>query len=343
VKGASASQPGQIIITDFELPALREGDLILRTLACGICATDVKLVQKGSKETTYALGHELAGRVVDVGKGSSWKVGQRVIAAPYLPCGECYACRHDQPTLCANLFETSIQPGGLSEQVYIPAALAQRGMFAIPDSMPDEIAALAEPLGCVIKGLDDAHLHSGDTLLVIGDGPMGLLAAGAGKHMGALHVMVAGMTEHRLNSARYFADTTIDVSREDLRNGVDAHTQERGADVVIVAVSSGEALATGIAMVRAGGWVNAFAGVPEGTEIALDVRKLHYQQYHLTGSFGTAPEHMKKALDMLAAQKVDFSPIISAHYPFERVVDAVEHVEKRIGLKAMVTFKEDGG
>jgi len=105
-----------------------------------------------------------------------------------------------------------------------------------------------------------------------------------------------------------------------------------------VAVSSGEALENGIAMVRPGGWVNAFAGVPDGTVLNLDIRKVHYQQYHLTGSFGTAPVHMATALKLLQSGSVDFSPIVSARYSLIQVAEAISHVENRDGLKAMVTF-----
>ncbi|MDD5367919.1 MAG: alcohol dehydrogenase catalytic domain-containing protein [Anaerolineaceae bacterium] len=344
MKGAAAGNPGQVIIADYPEPVAGDQDLIVETLACGICSTDLKLVQKGAKDTRYALGHELVGKIVQAPQNSQWKVGQHVAVAPYLPCGSCYFCRREQYTLCTKLFEISYAPGGLAERILVPAEMAERGMILVPQGLSDELAALAEPLGCALKGLEDSHLQPGDALLVIGDGPMGQLVAAAGKAMGAGLVIMAGMTAHRLATARKnYADLAIDVSQDDLHQAVWQATGQRGADVVMVAVSSGEALETGIGCVRPGGEVNMFAGVPEGTQMQLDVRKVHYQQYHLTGSFGTSPIHMRKAFEMLQAEKVDFSPILSARFPFTDVADAVHYMQNYEGLKAMVTFSQLGG
>lgn len=342
MKAAAASQPGLVIIADFPEPVAGEGDVIVETLACGICATDVKLVQKGASEIKYALGHEMTGRIVHAPKEGQWKVGQHVVVAPYLPCGECYYCQHGQAALCTRLYEIFPLPGGLSERILVPAELARRGLFLVPPGMSDELAALAEPLGCVLMGLEASHLKAGDTLLVIGDGPMGQLTAAAGKALGTGLVIVAGMTDHRLACAqKYYADVVVDVTREDLKAVVGGRTSKRGADVVQVAVSSGEALTTGLDNVRPGGTVNSFAGVPDGTKIELDVRKVHYQQFYLTGSSGTTPEYMAKALAMLGSSKVDFSKVISASYLFPQVGEAVLYVERQLGLKSMVLFSKD--
>lgn len=339
MKGAAAGQPGQVILVDYPEPQAQEGDIILSTLVCGVCTTDVKMVRKGAKDTHFALGHELTGKVIKASTSHSWKIGQRVAVAPYLPCNHCYYCKHGQPALCTNLYAISIMPGGMVERVLVPSELARRGMFAVPDGLSDELAALAEPLGCVVKGLEDAHLQVGDTLVVIGDGPMGQLAAAAGKTLGCSTVIMAGLTEHRLKAAQgLFADRIININKENLKEVVEACTEKRGADIVLVTVSSGETLKDGIELVRPGGWVNAFAGVLDGTHIELDVRKLHYQQYNLTGSSGLAPLHMKKALELLQSRTVDFSKIISALFPFPMVADAVAYMENRVGLKALVTF-----
>ena len=339
MKGSAAGQPGQVILVDY--PSIRAGaeDLILTPTACGICATDVKQVQKGAKDTRFALGHELVGTIKKTSSSQPWKQGQRVAVAPYLPCGGCYYCQHGQGGLCSHLYEISISPGGLAEEVLIPAELGRRGTFALLDDLNDETAALAEPLGCVLKGLEDAHFQPGGSLLVIGDGPMGQLGAAAGRALGAEWIIMSGATDHRLQLARrHFADAVVDVTRTSLKEEVLGRTEKRGADCVLVTVSSGETLADGIACVRPGGTVNAFAGVPEGTSIPLDVRKLHYQQYYLTGSSGVTPAHMHKALELLGSRKVDFHQVVTATFPFAQAGEAVAYVANRIGLKAVVTF-----
>lgn len=340
MKGASAGKPGEVQIIEFPDMQLEAGDIIVNPLACGICTTDVKMVQKGTKEKKYALGHELAGMVIETTPQSRWQAGQRVIVAPYLPCGGCYFCLHNQQALCTHLYDVTIYPGGLAENVYVPRALAERGVFAIPDHVPNVVAALAEPVGCVLKGLEDSFYRYGNSVLVVGDGPMGLFTAAAARVYGASPVIVAGMTPHRLEIAQaFFADIIVDITRENLISVVHEHTADRGADIVMVAVSTAEALASGIEAVRPGGTVNAFAGVPEGSMVSLDIRKIHYGQFYLTGSSGVTPAHLEKALRLLSSKRMDFSQFITAQFPFSDVAEAVAYVDNRTGLKAMVTFE----
>jgi L-iditol 2-dehydrogenase len=344
MKAAVVGKPGQVKVVDFPEPQVKDGDMIVEPLVCGICSTDVKTVQRGGNNPEFALGHEVSAVVVETTPHSKWKKGERVIVAPYLPCGECFYCKHDQPGLCEHLYDVAMNPGGLAERILVTAPLAERGTFAIPEGVPSEVAAFSEPLGCVVMGLDIAMFKPGDSVVVVGDGPMGLLAAGAARGMGASKVIVAGMTQYRLDAAaRYYADKVVDISKEELLPVVQSFTEKRGADVVVVAVSAGEALTTGIKMVRPGGVVCAFAGVPEGTEIPLDVRRLHYKQYYLTGSSGLAPKHFAKALELLSSRKVDFESLITARFPFEEVEQAVAYAAGRQGLKAVVTFEKSGG
>ena len=328
-----------MIIVDYPTPTVGEDDLLLAPSMCGVCATDVKQVKKGSNDKHFALGHEVVGRITKTSKSQNWKIGQRVAVAPYLPCGKCFYCKLGQEALCSNLYEVSISPGGMAEEILIPAELARRGTFALSDDFADEKAVLAEPLGCVLKGLEDSHFYAGGSLLVIGDGPMGQLAVAAGKALGAELIIMAGATDFRLQLAKeHFGVIGVDVTKADLKTEVLHQTENRGADCVLVSVSSGDTVADGIACVRPGGSVNAFAGVPDGIDISLDVRNLHYGQYHLTGSSGVTPKHMNKALELLHLQDVDFTKVITAAFPFDKAGDAVAYVSNRIGLKAIVTF-----
>ncbi len=339
-------EPGRAEWMEMDEPTIGPGEVLLRPLACGICTTDVKFVRAGyTGGPHYALGHELVGEVVAADEGARWQVGDRVAAAPYLPCGSCYYCLHGQPTLCPHLFENSLSPGGLAERVRIPRPLAERGLFPLPEGLPIPIASLAEPAGCCVQGIEDCGVMAGDAVLVVGDGPMGLLCAAVARTYGAGLVVVAGLTPHRLamargaGSPRPYADVVIHVGEEDLRERVVALTGGRGADAVLVAVSSAEAVETGLGALRTGGVLNVFAGVPKGTTIPLDLHRLHYQQLHLTGSFGVGPYHVAQALRLLVSGQVDFAPLVTATFPFAKAPEAVAYAMNQVGLKAVVVFE----
>ncbi len=339
MKGVTVGQPGEVAWVDYEDPVLGVGEMIISPLACGICTTDVKTVKQGADGgNRYALGHELVGRVLAADPHLHWQVGQRVVVAPYVPCGACYYCRHDQPTLCSRLFENSLVPGGLAERVRVPRQLAERGALAVPETLADERAALAEPVGCAVKGIEDSGVQAGDSVLVVGDGPMGLICAAVARAYGARPVMVAGLTPHRLDLARQFAEATLNVATVELRAAVKELTGGRGADQVIVAVSDAPALEAGLTALRPGGTLNAFAGVPKGTTVTIDLRRLHYEQYHLTGSFGVGPEHLAKALHLIHTGALDAQALITARFPFHQAAEAVAYAANRVGLKAMVLF-----
>jgi len=341
MKGVTVGQPGEVVWLDYPAPSVGPGEVVLAPLACGICTTDVKMVKQGSDgKHQYALGHELVGRIAVADAEAPWRLGQRVVVAPYVPCGACYYCRRHQPTLCTHLFENSLVPGGLAEKVRLPRRLAEKGVLAVPAHLSDEAAALTEPIGCAVKGVEDSGVRPGDSVLIVGDGPMGLICAAVARAYGASPLIVAGLSPHRLAAAARWADAVIDVGATDLRSAVQALTDGRGADVVMVVVSDGPVLESGLTAVRPGGTLNAFAGVSKGTTLALDVRRLHYEQIYLTGSFGVGPEHMARALHLIATGRVDAPALITARFPFAQTADAVAYAADRVGLKAVVIFDD---
>jgi L-iditol 2-dehydrogenase len=340
VKAVVAGAPGCVEWIELDEPAVELGGVVLRPLACGICSTDVKQVRAGYEGgPRYALGHELVGEVIAAGEGAAWSPGDQVAAVPYLPCGACAYCREGQPTLCPHLFEVTLQPGALAERVLVPRALAERGLFPLPPELPLATAALAEPIGCCVQAVEACAVRPGMSVLVVGDGPMGLMNATVARAYGAQPVLVAGLTPQRLAVARqHYADAVIDAGAGDLGVEVRERTGGRGADVVIVAVSSAEAILAGLEGLRPGGVLNAFAGVPQDTILPLDLRRLHYEQWLLTGSFGLAPVHLERALRLLASGQAQAGPLITATFAFEDIQAAMDYALEMQGLKAVVLF-----
>src|SRR5690606_8909936 len=213
MKAARYLGPGSLAIEDVPVPTIADGEVLVRVRACGVCGTDVKTYVRGHARIRpgSVLGHEVAGEVVE-SRHPRFAAGQRVALGPYAPCGRCASCRRGRYSLCSDLGAAFAEPGGFAEYVKVPERLADLVMFAIPDSMSFELASLAEPLACCVHGLEALDLPEGGSLLVIGDGPMGLMQAAIAPAFGAGRVVVAGATPHRLAHAAGFVHATVDVT-----------------------------------------------------------------------------------------------------------------------------------
>lgn len=341
MKALKVGAPGQVIWAEQDEPHVGPGEVLLQPLVCGICSSDVKAVRRGTEGANpWALGHELVGRIIATGDGAPHPIGLRVVAAPYVPCGTCYFCVRKQPTLCQHLFDQGFDPGGLAERVRIPRALAENGLLPVPARLPSEIAALTEPVACCVQAAEACGITAGDTVLVVGDGPMGLMNAAVARACGGAQIIVAGLTPTRLEiAAAHYADVVVNVAQENLAQKVKSLTDGRGADVVLVAVPSADAVLSGLDAIRRGGALNAFAGTAEGTTMPLDLRRLHYDEWRITGSFGVAPQHLQRALDLITQGQVDVGPLITGRFPFAEAPAAVEHMARQLGMKAVVMFE----
>jgi L-iditol 2-dehydrogenase len=334
--------PGKVEIEEIERPTLQAGEVLIRTAACGVCATDVKTVKRGHPKIKpgTVIGHEVSGVILDANGVEGWQAGDRVAAAPYAPCGVCPSCQRKQFTLCDHLMEEAFNPGGFAEYIALPPRIVQKGLFKVPASLSLELAALAEPLGCCLHALQVMDIQPQHSLLIIGDGPMGLMQAEAARALGVHQIILSGTIPMRLARAARIADAVIDASQED----VAARLQQLcpgGADMVLVSVGAAEVAESAFRCVYKGGTINLFAGLPGGTQISIDPYQIHYNEVRLLGSFGLAPQHFQQAIELMADGKVNMDGIVTATVPIGEVIEAINNVAEFRGIKSIVKFGEE--
>lgn len=310
----------------------------------GICGSDIKTYVRGTHYMIppAVLGHEVVGTVVE-SKNVKWSVGDRVAVAHYIPCGSCEYCVAGKGTLCPELMHRRISPGGFTEYLHLSRDLADRGTFKLSDDLEFHEAVLAEPLACCINGIRKLPISGGANVLIIGDGPMGLLHAQAVRYFGAGNVIVSGVTEHRLAAARHYADHVIDASKTDVKAAVLAQTQGLGPEAVIVAVASVDAAKQALDIVRKGGAVLLFAGFASGSELVIDPNQVHYSGISILGSAGSLPEDFSLALRLLELKKVKSDYLITHRYSLDMAPTALELGSRQEGIKAVVDpWAQDG-
>ncbi len=336
MKAARYSGPGSLQIEQLDRPEIADGDVLLRMRACGVCGTDVKtyvrghpLIQPGS-----VLGHEIAGEVVE-SNHPDFKVGQRVAVAPYAPCGECRNCRRGNHSLCTNRSDAYAQPGGFVEYIRIPRHLVDVGMIELPDDISFELATLAEPLACCIHGLNALQLQPDSSLLIIGDGPMGLMQAAIAPAYGVSKIILVGMTPHRLDYARGVADVVIDAANQDVMAEFRRHLPD-GADGVMVSVASTGALDQGMQLAANGGSLNVFAGMPKDASFAFDLKRIHYDEVDVVGTFGFGPADFSRALELLTAQQERLDGLITHRVALEDTESALKAASEQVGVKSVI-------
>jgi L-iditol 2-dehydrogenase len=297
------------------VPRIGAGELLLRVGAALTCGTDLKVYRRGYHammlKPPVVFGHELAGVVTEVGEGvTKFRVGDRVLPLNSAPCDACYFCKRGQQNLCEHLLFNN---GAYAQYMRIPARIVEKNTLLVPDNVPLEHAALTEPLACVILGLEACAARVGDTMVVIGAGPIGLMFVHAASLSGVRVISVV-KREDQIAAALHFGAT--DVVR--IREGADtvAAVREltgnsRGADVVIEAVARPATWEWAVGMVRKGGVVNFFGGPPSGTVVGLDTNRLHYGDITLKATFHLTPATSRTAFALIASGRFKSADFIT--------------------------------
>ena len=291
-----------------EVPAAGPGEIVVRVVAALTCGTDLKVYRRGYHarmlNPPIPFGHELAGLVSEVGAGvTKFKVGDRVVPLNSAPCDECYFCHKNQQNLCEDLLFNN---GAYADYILIPARIVEKNTLLVPEAVPLEHAALTEPLACVIRGLEESGAKPGDSMIVIGAGPIGLMfihaAALAGVEVIAVVKRADQIAAARLFGAAQVLQISPGQSADEVVAAARAMSPEaRGADVVIEAVATPATWEQAVAMVRKGGTVNFFGGPPSGTVVALDTNRLHYGDITLKASFHHTPATSRTAFELIAS------------------------------------------
>ncbi|MGH9682996.1 MAG: alcohol dehydrogenase catalytic domain-containing protein [Candidatus Acidiferrales bacterium] len=320
------------------MPKVISGEVLVAVEACGICATDVKTFLRGHPkiEPRSALGHEISGIVVEAPDSTRWNAGMRVTVAPYVPCGTCVQCQRHRYSLCPNLFNDRLDPGGFSEFVRVPRRLASEGMIALPDFLPPGAGCFGEPVACCLHAFNSIQVKEGESLVIIGDGVMGLLQVEIGRWLGARPIILSGMTPDRLAKACGVADIVVDARQMDVAAVVLRETAGEGADKVLVSVADLRAAQAAMKLVRKGGSINLFAGMPAGSTLEVDMNRIHYDEVVLTGSFGFGPKEFRLATEMILERKIDVARLVTSYVPLDQTVNALEKLARQEGLKTIV-------
>ena len=317
-------------IESVDVPQVQPGDILVRVRAALTCGTDVKVFRRGYHarmiQPPALFGHELAGDVVAVGpEVERFKVGQRVVAANSAPCGHCFYCLAQQENLCEDLLFNN---GAYAEFIRIPARLVQKNTYILPSHISYQDAALAEPLACVMHGLEETGVGPGTTVAIIGLGPIGMMFVKLAKAVYKARVIAIGRRQSQLDRAASMGADELVLNEEgaDIVGPVRRLTGGRGADAVIEAVGLPEAWQLAIRLLRRGGVVNFFGGCPTGTEVGVDTNLLHYSQLTMKASFHHTPVPIRKALTAVSDGYVTAKDFVNRVEPLGNLIDVMQHL-----------------
>ncbi|HWM35210.1 MAG TPA: zinc-dependent dehydrogenase [Pseudolysinimonas sp.] len=350
MKAATFYAPGDIRLEQVPEPDAAPGEIKIRVRACSMCGTDVKISRSGhpNMSAPQVMGHEIAGEIVDVGAGatsasagSGWVPGDRVQVIAAIPDGTCPDCLAGHQAICPHQISMGYQfAGGFAEYMIVPReVLAVDGLTRIPDSLSFAEASVAEPLACVLNGQELARVGEGDTVVVIGSGPIGCLHVRLARARGAATVILIDLNASRLAAAAALVapDLAVATEHEDPVAAVLRATNGRGADVVITAAASGRAQEQGLQMLARRGRLSLFGGLPkDAPDITVDANLVHYRELTLVGVNGSTPAQNKRALELIASGEVPVADLITHRLPLDDVLDAIEVVARGEAIKVTI-------
>jgi len=318
--------PGELSFQQMPIPEVGPGDLLVKVNTALTCGTDVKTYKRGHPkyEPPTLFGHEFAGDVVVTGQDvRGFAVGMRVGAGNTAPCNQCYFCKRGQPNLCEDLL---VNLGAFAEYIRIPARLVRQNTFVLPDHLSYRQAAIIEPLACVVHGQDLLQIQPGESVAIIGaGGPIGLMHVQLALRQGATPVVAVDINDMRLSIAEKVGATrTVNSTHEDPCEVVRSLTEGRGADVVIECAGVKAAWLTALDIVRKGGRVEWFGGLPGGTRVEIDATRVHYDELTIFGVYHLTPLSLERAFHMASHGVIDAAPLITHELPLKSLEDGLK-------------------
>jgi L-iditol 2-dehydrogenase len=338
----------EVRLDDLPEPSLDGAAAILRVEACGICGTDARTFFHGDPRAPlpWVLGHEPVGVLEDVVADAELpegvRPGDRVFLGSILYCGECRLCLEGRQNICAEkkLYGYDPYPGAFAEYAAIPP-IALRNLYALPPELPSDLATAADPFACALNGVEAAEMRIGDTLAILGAGPIGCVQALMARNAGAGRIYLVEVSPGRAALARKVVGDVVDeVIEPGASDGVDevlALTDGRGAERVIVACASQAAQQAALKLAAPAARVVYFAGLPKtAPTVEFDANELHYKELAVLGAYGATPRQYGITLDLLAREAARAEQIVTHRFPLERIAEGFEAIREGSGLKVVI-------
>jgi L-iditol 2-dehydrogenase len=338
----------EVRLDELPKPSLDGAAAVLRVESCGICGTDARTFFNGDPRAPvpWVLGHEPVGVLEEVGIDAvlpdGVRAGDRVFLGSILYCGECRLCQEGRQNLCAEkkLYGYDPYPGAFAEYAAVPP-IALRNLYTLPSELPSDLATAADPFACALNGVEAAQIRIGDTLAILGAGPIGcvqvLMARGAGA--GRIHLVEVNPGRAAL-ARKVVGDLVDEVVEPGPSGGVDEVlelTDGWGAERVIVACASPAAQQAALKLAAPGAKVVYFAGLPKANPVIdFDANELHYKELSVLGAYGATPRHYRLTLDLLAREAARADKIVTHRFPLERIAEGFETIREGSGLKVVI-------
>lgn len=333
--------PKDLKVKEVEIPQISDNDILVKVAFCGVCGTDNRIYQGTKKiKAPRIIGHEFSGVVAEIGKDvNEYNLGERVCVYPMIHCGECYACKNGNTNICVNRKTIGYEiDGGFAEYVKIPYEAIRCGnVVRIPDSVPDDVASIAEPVSAAYHGIQRLNLVEGQTLVIVGAGPIGLFHVQLAKTRKPKQIIVIEPVEEKRKMAMSLgANIGIDPFVSDAVEIIFRATDGEGVDAVIIDVGQPAAVEASLEYVKKSGRIVLFAGLKEGDKITINPNLIHYREIEFTGSSSSSAKIMKEVLDLCAQKKINMKEMISGVFTLSDWEKAFIMKNEYVGIKSII-------
>jgi L-iditol 2-dehydrogenase len=321
---------GRVVVESVPIPTIGPGELLIRIAACGICGTDIKKIHHGFVPPPQIFGHEVAGTVVEVGQDvQKFHTGDRVVSYHHIPCGNCFYCRRRLFSQCPGYKKTGLTAGfdanggGFAEYVRAMPWIVERGVIPIPDGISFEEASFLEPVNTCLRAVRNARVAPGELVLVVGQGPIGLLLMVLGRLEGAHVISSDPMPSRRAASLRFGAEASLDPGAPDFRDSIHARSEGRGADAVLLAVPSPALVPEALALVRPGGRVLLFAHNDPVMRIEFPAAAVGVEEKEILGSYSSGVDLNDETAQLVFSRRVPAAQMITHRFSTEEIPQAL--------------------